>query len=177
MWFRMGRKTSWSGPADVVDLTLGALAHWEDSKIASRCLSSVLFALRLEFNEKFRGLGSFMLHVGLGSFMLHVDFIYTEGMYLQLSLCLVGLTHLLLLEMVEATLPPKPKFFRVRIVADGLSSSALRTSETILCLQGRAPTRCVRHDRWFAHAIQTVGIPYTWSITTIDLRVCILYHK
>ena len=173
----MGRKTSCSGPADVVDLTLCALAHWEDSKIASRCLSSVLFALRLEFNEKFRGLGSFMLHVGLGSFMLHVDFIYTEGMYLQLSLCLVGLTHLFLLEMVEATLPPKPKFFRVRIVADGLSSSALRTSETILCLQGRAPTRCVRHDRWFAHAIQTVGIPYTWSITTIDLRVCIPYPK
>ena len=26
---------------------------------------------------------------------------------------------------------------------------ALRTSETILCLRGTAPTQCVRHDRWF----------------------------
>ncbi len=38
--------------------------------------------------------------------------------------------------------------FHLSIHIYAIQCSALRTSETILCLWVTAPTRCVRHDRW-----------------------------
>ena len=41
------------------------------------------------------------------------------------------------------------RFFFTKSLGGGFKYSALRTSETILCLGVTAPTRCVRQNRWF----------------------------